>query len=34
VVRLDFPKGCKDTNDYLVAGKEQDLMAQLTRIDR
>jgi hypothetical protein len=34
VVRLDFPKGCKDTNDFLVMGKERDLEAQLTRIDR
>jgi hypothetical protein len=34
VVRLDFPDGCKDANDFLMQNKEADLRAQLTRIDR
>lgn len=31
---LDYPKGCKDPNDYLVQGKEKLLQTQLTGIDR
>jgi hypothetical protein len=34
VVRLDYPDGLKDCNDFLMAGREGDLRAQLTRIDR
>lgn len=31
-VQLDYPKGCKDPNDFLKIGQEKNLEAQLTHI--
>jgi len=31
MVYLDFPKGMKDANDFLKAGKEKELLSQLSR---
>jgi hypothetical protein len=31
---LDYPKDCKDPNDYLITGKQKVLEAQLTGVDR
>jgi hypothetical protein len=32
VIRLDYPDGIKDCNDYLIQGKDKLLQAQLTRV--
>ena len=34
MIRLDWPDGMKDVNDFLVAGKEEELLAQLSQVIR
>ena len=33
VFNMDFPKGCKDCNDFLTHNKDRELLSQLSRID-
>ena len=34
MVRLEYPDGMKDANDFLTAGREKDLLAQLENVTR
>jgi hypothetical protein len=34
MVRLQYPEGMKDANDFLKAGREDELLAQLSKVIR